>query len=245
MKAVSGVFRSRVDAERAVPVFQSAGVSTEKMTVLTPGDIQRGSTEVGSEALSGPSGMPVFTAVVPGVGMITALGLLGAAVLRAAGAREEAIAGTNIENPASDELPEDEIFVYEEVLRNGGSIFVAMAEEEATGHLRELLNANGTESIDAARHRWWYGLRSSEEKYYSTFDRNFSEDEKFYRLGFEAALHARTRCKEYDQVVGEMNVKLEDVQRKYPGADVEKPFVHGYERGRDYYQGLCNQASAA
>ena len=83
------------------------------------------------------------------------------------------------------------------------------------------------------------------QSHYSTLNRNFTDDEKFYRLGFEAALHARTRCKEYDQVIGEMTATLEDVRRRYPNANLDEPFTQGYERGRDYYQGLCNQSEAA
>jgi hypothetical protein len=88
-------------------------------------------------------------------------------------------------------------------------------------------------------------LRSAEREHYSALGRNFDSDEKFYRLGFESALHARMRCKEYDQVSAEMAVKLEEVQRQHPDASVEEPFTKGYERGRDYYQQICNKPKAA
>jgi len=88
-------------------------------------------------------------------------------------------------------------------------------------------------------------LRSAEQEHYSRSGRNFRDDEKFYRLGFEAALHARTRCKEFDQVSAEMESNLEDLQRQYPGVEVAEPFTRGYERGRDYYQNLCDQSKAA
>ncbi len=58
-------------------------------------------------------------------------------------------------------------------------------------------------------------------------------------------LHARTRCKEYDQVLGEMTAKMEELERQYPGAEATEPFQEGYERGRDYYQQLCSEAKAA
>jgi hypothetical protein len=174
------------------------------------------------------------------------VGLLGAAVLSAAGAAVGAVAGAKLENATSEGLPEDEIFVYEDALRKGRSVLMVMTDQENDDeHVRELLRTEGSESIDAARDQWWIGLRSAEQEHYSSLNRNFTEDEKFYRLGFEAALHARTRCKEYDQVVGEMTATLEDVQRQYPNANVEEPFIRGYERGRAYYQGLCNQSNAA
>ena len=88
-------------------------------------------------------------------------------------------------------------------------------------------------------------MRSAEEARYSSSGRNFTEDEQFFRRGFEAALHARNRCREFDQISAEMDAALEDVQRRYPGADVEEPFTRGYRRGREYYQQLCDQGSRA
>ena len=111
--------------------------------------------------------------------------------------------------------------------------------------LRELMKTEGAESVDAAREQWWIGLRSAEESHYSKSGKNFADDEKFYRLGFQAALHARTRCMEFDQVSGEMNAALEDVQRQHPGVDLEEAFTRGYQRGRDYYQQLCDENKKA
>ena len=56
--------------------------------------------------------------------------------------------------------------------------------DEAT-RLRELLKTEGAEEVDAARHQWWTGLRSAEHEHYTASGRNFSADEKYYRLGFE------------------------------------------------------------
>ena len=47
--------------------------------------------------------------------------------------------------------------------------------------------------------------------------RQFGDGEKFYLLGFEAALHARNRCKEFDQIASEMASDLEELQQQYPG----------------------------
>ena len=73
----------------------------------------------------------------------------------------------------------------------------------------------------------------------------FGEGEKFYLLGFEAALHARNRCKEFDQIASEMASDLEELQQQYPGAAVEEPFARGFQRGREYYQRLCDEPNAA
>jgi hypothetical protein len=64
-------------------------------------------------------------------------------------------------------------------------------------------------------------------------------------MGFEAALHARTRCMEFDQVSAEMEATLEDVQRRYPGQKVEDAFTRGYQRGREHYQKLCDETRKA
>jgi hypothetical protein len=194
----------------------------------------------------GITGGSLLIALIPGVGPITALGLLGAAIAGAAGATVGATVGDKMEKSTIEGLPEDEIFVYEDALRKGRSVVIALAEnEDSAKRLRDTMKREGAESVDAAREQWWIGLRSAEESHYSKSGKNFDDDEKFYRLGFEAALHARTRCMEFDQVSGEMNAALEDVQRENPGADLEDAFLRGYQRGRDYYQQLCDQDTKA
>jgi hypothetical protein len=185
-------------------------------------------------------------ALVPGLGPITALGLLGAAVLGAAGATIGATAGNKMENSFTEGLPEDEIFVYEDCLRHGQSVVVALAENAGQASVvRDLLKQTGADSVDAARERWWTGLRSAEQEHCQNCGKDLSQDEKFYRMGFEAALHARTRCMEFDQVSAEMDAALEDVQRQYPGQNVEDPFTRGYQRGREHYQRLCDETQKA
>jgi hypothetical protein len=142
-------------------------------------------------------------------------------------------------------LPADEIFVYEDALRKGRSVVIALADQNKASLFRELLKVEGAEEVDAAREQWWIGLRHAEDEHYSAGGKNFGEDEKFYRLGFESALHARTRCKEYDEVMGEMTAEIEELERQHPGVNVAEPFTRGYERGRDYYQQLCSQSEAA
>jgi hypothetical protein len=264
MEAVSGVFSNRSDAERAVEEARRV-VSAEKVTLLTPGtttqidrELQSVPVDAGEQpgmgkavgavvgAAAGMSGSSLLIALVPGVGPITAIGILGAAILTAAGASIGASAGGKLEESVSEGLPQDEIFVYEDALRKGRSVVIVLAENQAMASLlRELLGAEGAEAIDAAREHWWIGLRSAERDRYAKSGRNFNNDEKFYRLGFEASLHARMRCKEFDQVSGEMYAALEDIQRQYPNADVEEPFTRGYQRGREHYQQLCDESKAA
>lgn len=259
MKPVAGVYYSRDDSERAVATARSTGIPAEKIIVLTHGDTrrkgvlsrllggegQRPTTERRSELITAWAfeGMPSFATVIPGVGEATAIGLLGAALLVATGEAAEAFANTRFEDSSIEELLENEIFLYEDALRRGGSVVILIVDESVAEYWLLQLSSNGAESIDHTRNQWWSALRTLERENYATLNQNFDEGEKFYRLGFEAALHARTRCKQYDQALGEMAARLEDVQRQYPSANVEEPFTRGYERGRNYYQGLCNQCT--
>ena len=73
-------------------------------------------------------------------------------------------------------------------------------------------------------------------EHYLNSGQQFGEGEKFYLLGFEAALHARNRCKEFDQIASEMASDLEELQQQHPGVAVEDPFARGFQQGREYYQ---------
>jgi hypothetical protein len=263
MTAISGVFKTRARAENAVQEALKAGISADRVTLLTPGTLDQVNKEIlavptdtaeqpgmgkAIGALAGGgvgfTGGALLMALVPGLGPITAVGLLGAAILGAAGATIGAAAGTELEDSTTEGLPEDEIFVYEDALRQGRSVAIVLAgDKQQASLLRELLKMQGAESIDAAREQWWIGLRSAEESHYS--GKNFAQDEEYFRRGFEAALHARTRCMEFDQVSAAMDAALEDVQREHPGAEVEEAFTRGYQRGREYYQQRCDETSKA
>jgi hypothetical protein len=263
MKTVTGVFASQSDAQHAMTEMRLAGAHDDRITLLTPGSSEAEVESVANVAAEQPgmgravgavvgaatglsAGPLLLAAIIPGVGPVTAIGLLGGAILAAAGGTVGSAAGGRLENSMTDGLPEDEIFVYEDALRKGRSVVVAQVKDEPeASRMRELLETEGAESVDAAREQWWIGLRSAEQEHYSAPGRKFGDDEVFYRLGFEAALHARTRCKEYDQTLGEMDAKIEDLEKQYPDRNVAEPFSRGYERGRDYYQQLCNESRAA
>jgi hypothetical protein len=265
MEAVTGIFDTRSAAEHAVQQVRAVGIPADKITVLAPGSADQIRKEVEAVPVDtteqpgmggaigalmgggvGLAGGVVLMALIPGVGPVTALGLLGAGILGAAGATIGATVGEKAENSMTEGLPEDEIFLYEDALRKGRSVVVAMAEDEPSASaVRDALKQEGAESIDAAREQWWTGLRSAEESRYPQSGRSFAEDEQFFRLGFQAAMHARTRCLEFDQVSAEMDAALEDVQKRFPGADVEEPFTRGYQRGREHYQQLCDEGKKA
>jgi|SRR5579862_6691161 len=263
MQAVTGVFLSKADAIKAMEKLRALNIAADKITLLTPGDERKEAIFISTDATEAPGvgkalgavvgaagglsgGSLLVAAMVPGIGMVTAAGLLGAAILGAAGAALGAVAGASLDNNLSEGLPEDEIFVYEDALRKGRSVVIAFAEDSSAAEpVREALKLAGAEAIDDARHQWWIGLRSAEQEHYSAAGGNFNEDEKFYRLGFEDALHSRMRCKEFDQVSAEMDSRLEDLQKKYPGENIAEAYTQGYRRGREYYQRFCDQTKAA
>jgi|SRR5437868_361129 len=265
MEAVTGVFQTRETAERALSDLRNTGIADDKVTLLTPGSVdhvEKEMREVPTDTTEQPgmanamgallgggigfAGGSVLMALIPGLGPVTALGLLGAGILGAAGATVGGVAAGKVETSSYQGLPEDEIFVYEDCLRHGQSVVVALAENDGQAStVRDLLKRDGAESVDAAREQWWTGLRSAEQAHCESCGRDFSQDEKFYRMGFEAALHARTRCMEFDQVSAEMDAALEGVQRQYPGQNVEDAFTRGYQRGREHYQRLCDETQKA
>jgi outer membrane lipoprotein SlyB len=263
MKTVTGVFASQSDAQHAMAEMRLAGARDDRITLLTPGSSQTELESVPNVAAEQPgmekafgavvgaatdlsAGPLLLVAIIPGVGPVTAIGLLGGAVLAAAGAIVGSAASGSLENHMTEGLPEDEIFVYEDALRKGRSVVIVQVNDETqASRFREFLQTEGAETVDAAREQWWIGLRSAEQEHYSAHGRKFGDDEVFYRLGFESALHARTRCKEYDQTLGEMDAKIEELEKQYPGREVAEPFSRGYERSRDYYQHLCDKSRAA
>jgi len=263
MQAVTGVFASQDRADYAIETLLENGVTANQITLLTPGERRLKPERVPVDAGEQPGvgkaigavvgaaggitgGSLLAAAIIPGVGPVTAVGLLGAAILGAAGAGVGAVAGASLENSLTEGLPEDEIFVYEDALRKGRSVVIVVVQDaDAAEPLRALLKSDGAESVDAARHQWWIGLQSAEREHYSGMGRDFKNDEAFYRMGFENALHARNRCKEFDQVSAEMESNLEDLQKRYPDANVAEAYTRGFQRGREYYQRLCEEEKAA
>jgi hypothetical protein len=136
-------------------------------------------------------------------------------------------------------LPKDELFVYEDALRQGRSVVMVFAEDEAQIKMaRQILEQAGAESVDAARENWWAGLRDAEAEHYATPGADFKRDEPVYRRGFEAALHPETRGKAYQEASKQLATRCTDVYG-------EESFRCGYERGLSYYQDQVSQDKRA
>jgi hypothetical protein len=249
MRTTVGIFTSRASAERAVACARGIGFTEDRITMLAPGTATSGESSmphthgeqpgvgkaVGSVvgaavgmATGFPLGAALTTFVVPGVGPVIATGLLGAAVLGFGGAA----AGDAIETALTEGVPKDEVFVYEDALRQGRIVVVALAEDEAQADgARALFTEAGAESVDAAREQWWVGLRSAERERYAVAGHDFETDEPAFRRGFEAALHADVRGRPYGEAQAELRAR-------YPDVYDTPAFRRGYERGLAYWRTL-------
>ncbi|MBI1734489.1 MAG: hypothetical protein HYR51_04880 [Candidatus Rokubacteria bacterium] len=237
MRTAVGIFTDRARAERAVSELARLGFGAEHVTLLCPGEHVEtdvlpttegeapgmgkavGAT-VGT-AVGGAAGLHfgagVLTFLLPGIGPIIASGLIGAAILAAAG---YAVGGA-VETSLTDGIPRDEAFVYVDALRRGRTVVAVMADDQARADAaRSALAAAGAESLDAAREEWWLGLRSAErERYAAAGGDNFDAAEADYRRGFEAAVR--------------VGVPLS------PDARETDTFRRGFERGLKYRESLA------
>jgi hypothetical protein len=259
MSTVAGIFKSRADAESAVANLSQAGIASGNINLLTPGTSDEEleaavpTTETEQPGMGGALGGTVGAAMgaaggmhigaalasllVPGVGPVLAAGVIGAALLGAGGAAAGAAAGNAMEESVEG-LPHDELYVYEDALRQGRSVVICVTDDETQGDVaRSVLNQAGAESIDAARDNWWVGLRDAEEQEYAGEGKDFKADEPVYRRGFEAALHPRLRGKSYE----EANAHLRE---RYSDAYQAESFRRGYERGLNYHRSLREKYKA-
>lgn len=254
MSTVAGIFKSRSEAAAAAANLRSAGFADENINLLSPGmtdeevDTAVPTTEteqpgmgkamggaVGG-ALGAAGGATIGAAaaslLVPGVGPVLAAGILGAALLGAGGATLGAATGGAVEDEIAPELPHDELFIYEDALRQGKSVVIGVTDDETQVEAgRTVLAQAGAESLDAARESWWVGLRDAEQEEYTGQGNDFESDEASYRRGFEAALHPRARGKSFDE-------STESLPERYKDDFDNEAFRRGYERGQAYHQSL-------
>jgi hypothetical protein len=250
MRAVAGVFHSREDAGRGYAELRRAGYSPDDINFLSPESTE---AEVHSvpvseteqpgvgKAIGGVVGAALgmaggfelgvgVTALVPGIGPVLAAGLAGMALFGVGGAAAGAAFGSAADQNTTEGLPADEIFFYEDALRQGRTVIVVMANGATEAErAREIMAEAGAESLDAARHAWWIGLRDAESEHYRALGYNFEQDHEIYRRGFEAALRRPARGKTY----AEAAVYLKS---EYPDLWENEAFRAGYARGQAYQE---------
>lgn len=247
MQAVTGVFRSQEDAERAVNELRKLGLAENRIGIVRPGNaperLEAGVPVTDSEdsgmgkamgaAVGGAmgaaggatAGLAVASLAVPGIGPLIAFGMVGAALLGIVGAAAGSAVGDQVEEQLGEGIPHEDIYLFEDALRHGHAIVIAYAEEgEQSDRAAEVLHGAGAEDLDELRENWWQELREGERAHYGS---GFDNDEESYRRGYLAALHPKRRGKRYTDVET-------DLISAYTGSVLDRPFQAGYERGQGY-----------
>lgn len=201
MDAITGIFATYAQACQATRRLGPL-VGAENLNVLTPASSQAELEAVPTTEDMPPVGAPMGAAVagalgvavafaIPGIGQVAGLGVAAAALLGALGGAAGWKAGQAADHALSGGLPVDELYVYRDALHQGRSVVIAMVDDiEDEDAVRAALELAGAENIDAARQRWWLGLRDAEAEQYD--EPSFDADEPFFRHGFIAA--ARHTC---------------------------------------------------
>jgi hypothetical protein len=243
MRSIVGLFPDRASAEHGLAAVRALGVPPDRVSLLVPGDAGRAAvptTDAESPGVGpvlggvvggavGASAVVATTAMIPGVGPVLALGLLAGALVGAIGG---AAIGDALEATLEHGVPKDEWFWYEEALRHGQSVLVVLAQDDDQAEaVRGALVEAGAESLDAARERWWIGLRPVEaEEYAKSGGSDFDRVEPVYRRGFEAALAPDARGRAFEDVV-------EYCRRRDPDCAGDPAYRRGFERGQAYWRG--------
>ena len=251
MEAVTGVFQSAESARHAYAGLKRAGFSTGRINLLAPGASEKQIHSVPTSESEQPGmgatmgsvlgaalgmaggfelGAVAATAVVPGVGPVLAAGIAAAALLGLAGSAGGAALGAAVEESTTSGLPADEIFFYEDALRQGRSVVIAMVDgDEEVRRAREVLAEAGAETLDAAREAWWIGLRDAEAEHYRSLGRDFEQHHEAYRAGFQAALRREFRGRPFEEKRNELRA----ISPEYYDSEA---FLRGYERGQAYLE---------
>ncbi|HEX6730092.1 MAG TPA: hypothetical protein VF074_08785 [Pyrinomonadaceae bacterium] len=250
MEIVTGIFKSRAEAEDVVRELRSLNIPEKEIGFLTPEmsdeelearaqitDTEKpglgkamGAAVGGAMGAAGGAtlGIAAATLAVPGIGPIIAAGVIGAALLGAAGAATGAVAGDAVEEALGEGLPHENLFIYEEALRRGNSVVIAFVDDDdIANHAREIIRRRGSLDVDQIHESWWESRRDEERAHYETTGGDFGRGEERYRQGFQAALHPKRRSKSYAEVEPEL-------KQHYDESELDSAFRQGYERGLRY-----------
>jgi hypothetical protein len=247
MQAVTGVFKSRDEAEQVINQLRSLGIPEKRLGIVSPGSTPErleagvpvtdtespgmgramGAAVGGAMGAAGgaTAGLAVASLAVPGIGPLIAFGMVGAALLGVVGAAAGSAVGDSVEEGLGEGIPHEDVYLYEDTLRHGNSIVIAYAEEgDQADRAAEVMHNSGAQDLDTLRQNWWQELREGERAHYGE---NFDRDEEDYRRGYQAALHPARRGRAYSEVE-------DDLRTAYAGTVLDRPFQSGYERGQSH-----------
>lgn len=247
MNPIVGIFEDRARAEAAARRLREAGFSDRDVELLLPGDAPRtealvetddaeqpgvgralGGVVGGAVGASAGLGLAATAAslLIPGVGPITAIGMAAAALFGAAGAAGGVAAAGALEEKSQRGVPHDELYLYRDALMHGKGVVFAFPEtDDDEKRARAVLESAGAESLDAARHAWWIGIRDAEKAHYEGSGGDFGAHEDAYRSGYVAALHPRRAGMSYEDALP----GLKGESAPHVGHEA---FRRGFERGR-------------
>jgi hypothetical protein len=256
MRTIVGVFRSRVDAQRTAARLDEVGIAQSRIKVLTPEasaeELQQiptvegeqpgmgaalGATLGSAMGLAGGAsiGSIIAAAFVPGIGPVLALGLAGTTI----GLLGGAAVGSTLERDIFVGLPQEELYVYQDALRQGRSVLVALAEDHREAEqARSTMEQGGAESVNRAREMWWIGLRDIEKEHYEAHGGDFSADEADFRAGFEAAQDPSFRGVHFEE-------SKPQLRERFPKQYDHPAFRAGFERGCVYCDTRKRKSHAA
>src|ERR1041385_2738582 len=174
MQAVTGVFKSREEADVAVSALRSLGIPEKRLGIVAPGSAPErleagvpvsdtegpgmgramGATVGGAMGAAGgaTAGLAVASLAVPGIGPLIAFGMVGAALLGVVGAAAGSAVGDPLEENLGEGIPHEDVYLYEDSLRHGRAIVIAYAEEgDQADRAAEVMNNSGAESLETLR----------------------------------------------------------------------------------------------
>ena len=117
-----------------------------------------------------------------------------------------------------------------DALRQGRTVIIVTSEDDdLLSRSKQIMERNGAESLDAAREKWWIGLRGADGVQYDMSRDNGKE--ALYRCGFQAALEPDLRGK-----------TLQDarsiLKERFPLVYQKEWFQRGYDTAQKYYSNL-------
>ncbi|TMA80280.1 MAG: hypothetical protein E6J72_08780 [Deltaproteobacteria bacterium] len=235
MHSTVGIFERQAAAERTRDRLVALGFERDNVSLLTPANgaqaarVKTTDTEergtgaaIGGVvgAATGASAGAAIAAFMPGVGPVVAAGWAAMALLGLAGAVGGGVAGNAIEDALSSGVPKDELFLYEDALRKGHTVVIALSDDTILiDAARKVMREEDAEDLDTARERWWIGVRPEDEEY----------REPAYRHGVEAALHPDARGKTWQEAEPFLAKRHGDIFR-------DEVFRRGYARGRAHHE---------
>ena len=169
-------------------------------------------------------GCALASTILPGPAAVR-MGMIAGIVIGLAGALAGGACGAIVDRTAQDGLPADELFIYEDALRQGRSTLTCFADTELEGEeVRRALEHADAESVDWARHSRWAGLQDGQRLHYLPPAPALRRPPDHYRKGLEASVEPEFSGKPWDQVV----YRLAEEHRDW----YEPAFREGFDRGQ-------------